>query len=241
MKILLLTAAVVSIIVMAVGITLASDNLRVLLTPTESDSPRRPQDVSVHNEAAESAKPPLMDRLRKLPGRLNISNGTDREIGSNIASISSTDAVERLGGLPVGRGHDLELPPYDRSEWGEWHDLNGDCRNTRADILRQESLAEVKYSDGCTVSVGHWVDPWSGRAFQYASDRDVNHHVPLANAHYSGAHAWPKHMKEAYYNHTKLPVALNAISGVDDHSKRAVGPERWRPALAERHCAHATG
>ena len=69
----------------------------------------------------------------------------------------------------------------------------------------------------------------------------VSHHVPLQNAHYSGAHAWSQERKEQYHNDTRLPVALNVVRRLDHHGRRSVGPERWKPDLVDRHCAYATG
>ena len=139
------------------------------------------------------------------------------------------------------KGAGPKLPPFNEEEWGGWLDLNGDCRNTSTDILQEESLTKVHFLNQCTISTGKWEDPWSGKAFTHIGELEVAHHVPLENAHYSGAHAWSKGQKELYYNDTQLPVALNVVGRLDHHARRAAGPERWKPALVNRRCAYATG
>ena len=160
---------------------------------------------------------------------------------ANTASISPEEAAKRLGNLKVRKGYDPSLPQYDREHWGGWSDLNQDCRNTRAEILERESSKRIYFSNGCIVATGEWQDPWSGQTFQDASEVDVDHHVPLANAHYSGGHAWSMDIRQQYYNDTRLPVALNAMNSSDNRAKGARGPERWQPAQRNRHCAYATG
>ena len=162
-------------------------------------------------------------------------------VAANTSSISPSEAANRLAKLPDRPSFDYDLPAYHREEWGGWRDINGDCRDTRADVLAAESLERVTYPNGCTVVKGKWQDPWNGRTFEDAGDLDVDHHVPLADAHYSGGYAWSEEQKRTYYNDTQLPVALNAMSRLDNRAKGADAPHRWNPALPEKHCTYATG
>ena len=55
---------------------------------------------------------------------------------------------------------------YDRDDWGGWIDEDGDCQNTRAEILIRDSQAKVNF-DGCRVVDGLWKLPyWGGTATQ---------------------------------------------------------------------------
>ena len=53
-----------------------------------------------------------------------------------------------------------------RDDWGGWIDEDGDCQNTRAEILIRDSQAKVNF-DGCRVVDGLWKLPyWGGTATQ---------------------------------------------------------------------------
>ena len=42
--------------------------------------------------------------------------------------------------------------PYDRDHFGGWADEDGDCRNTRHELLEELSTRKVRWSpDGCLV------------------------------------------------------------------------------------------
>ena len=57
-----------------------------------------------------------------------------------------------------------DLPDYSRNDWRHWVDEDGDCLDTRNEVLLEESLAAVTYrSEGrCRVASGQWLAPYSG-------------------------------------------------------------------------------
>src|SRR5690606_35554907 len=77
---------------------------------------------------------------------------------------------------------------YKRSKFNHWIDADGDCQNTRSEVLRSESKRRV--TGACTVKTGKWVSMYDGLVFKYASKLDVDHMVPLAEAWDSGARKW---------------------------------------------------
>ena len=84
------------------------------------------------------------------------------------------------------------IPDYDRGEWRHWTDEDGDCQDARQEALVAESVSPVAYtdSDRCRVESGAWVGPYTGEQFTDPGRLDVDHMVPLGNAHQSGGWAW---------------------------------------------------
>ena len=66
---------------------------------------------------------------------------------------------------------------YNRKDWKHWSDFDGDCQNTRAEILISQSSTPVRFSDArkCYVTTGKWYDPYSGRTFTNDDDLDIDH------------------------------------------------------------------
>ena len=143
-----------------------------------------------------------------------------------------------LSQLPVGnRSHHNT---YDRDEWDHWVDDDRDCENARAEVLIAESRQAVTYrSNGCTVDTGLWVGPWGGRTFTQASRMDIDHHVPLYNAHISGGHAWSRGRKRAFANDLSLASALQATESGVNRAKGAGAPDEWRPPVQASWCRYA--
>lgn len=90
--------------------------------------------------------------------------------------------------------------PYDRREYGGWIDEDGDCQDTRQEVLIAESKIPVTYKTErrCKVTSGQWVDPYTGTTYTDPKDLHIDHVVPLAEAHRSGAWAWDKGKKVTY-------------------------------------------
>ena len=122
---------------------------------------------------------------------------------------------------------------YDRDTWGGWIDEDGDCQNTRAEILIRDSKTDVSL-DGCRVVSGLWKLPyWGGTATQ-ASQMDIDHIIPLKWAHGHGGGRWSSARKQAFAND---PDNLLATSSSANRSKGAKGPDQWMPKV-ER-CSYA--
>ena len=134
------------------------------------------------------------------------------------------------------------IPEYDRSEWKHWTDADGDCQDARQEVLIAESLEPVEYETDreCRVEAGRWWAPHLGHHLGNPGHIDVDHHVPLKNAHLSGGWAWEAERKEEYANHLEDPDHLVAISARHNRSKGARGPEGWAPPDNDLWCEYAT-
>ena len=129
---------------------------------------------------------------------------------------------------------------YDREDWGSWADADGDCINTRHEVLILESLIEVEMDpSGCKVVSGRWFDPFSGTSLTDPSLIDIDHFVPLCNAHASGGWAWSVATKRDYYNDLSDPLHLIAVSASANRSKGCRGPEEWMPPDSNYWCSYA--
>ena len=122
---------------------------------------------------------------------------------------------------------------YNRDDWGGWIDEDGDCQNTRAEILIRDSQTDVSL-DGCKVVSGLWNLPyWGGTATQ-ASQMDIDHIIPLKWAHGHGGDKWSRGKKRSFAND---PENLLATSLSANRSKGAKGPDEWMPKV--KRCSYA--
>ena len=120
-------------------------------------------------------------------------------------------------------------------------DEDGDCQDARQEVLIAESLEPVTYETDreCRVEAGRWWAPHLGHHLENPGHIDVDHHVPLKNAHLSRAWAWSREEKEQYANFLGEENHLVAISARHNRSKGARGPEEWSPPDNALWCQYA--
>ncbi len=144
-----------------------------------------------------------------------------------------------------GRESELMRPlaqPYGRDLYAHWLDGDGDCRDTRQEILARDSLEPVRWdAGGCRVAAGRWRDAYTGEVFTDPAALDVDHLVPLKEAHRSGADAWDAARRAAFAND---PGNLLTVSASANRSKGDGDPLAWLPPAWGARCAytrHFTG
>ena len=133
------------------------------------------------------------------------------------------------------------IPAYDRDDWNHWIDENGDCQNTRHEVLIEESFETVTYTNDtyCSVGTGKWFGNYTGQYYYNASELDIDHFIPLKNAHQSGGYNWSSAKKEEFANYRLDPDNLIAVNLSANRSKGAKGPDEWKPSNTEYWCEYA--
>ena len=141
--------------------------------------------------------------------------------------------IEQL--RPLVAAPDPNVPDYDRDHFAGWLDTDGDCVNTRHEILQEEAAGFSMNVEGCAVASGEWFDPYTNRTFTDPRDLDVDHVVALADAWVSGAWAWADELLDRFSNDLGN---LNAIAAGENRSKSARGPADYSPTAPAARCEY---
>ena len=133
------------------------------------------------------------------------------------------------------------LPDYDRNDWKQWTDADRDCQDARNEVLIAESRTKVAYRTDrkCRVAAGEWLAPYTNTIVTDPGRLDVDHMVPLGNAHDSGAWQWSANRRERYANYLDDPQHLIAVTASANRSKGARGPDQWKPEDQTYWCQYA--
>lgn len=117
---------------------------------------------------------------------------------------------------------------YDRDRFRHWIDANGDCQDTRDEVLDAESRVAVS---GCSIDAGEWRSYYDGEVWTDSSDVDIDHVVALAEAWDSGARRWNATTRRRYANDLADARTLVAVTDNVNQSKSDQDPAEWLPAL----------
>jgi hypothetical protein len=125
---------------------------------------------------------------------------------------------------------------YNEADWPFDEDFDGDCQNTRNEILVATSRAPVRYTNprNCEARTGEWFDEYTGETFTVAAQIDLDHIIPLRYAHSQGGDRWPLNKKVAFAND---PMNLILTERSEIRRKGERGPTRYLPR-DEYQCAY---
>ena len=81
-----------------------------------------------------------------------------------------------------------DIPECHRSEWNHRNNEDGDCQDARQEVLASESVVEVTFESdrNSRVASGGWYGAFTGNYIDAPGELDIDHLVPLKNAHDSG-------------------------------------------------------
>ena len=153
-----------------------------------------------------------------------VSTSMSAEAGTRV-KVRLRAAVKHL---PVARE---TRAGYERSKFRLWIDADGDCQDTRAEVLISESTTRL--TGGCTIRTGRWFSYYDHLTFRRASDLDIDHLVPLAEAWDSGAKRWTPDTRERYANDLRDRRTLIAVSAHANRSKGDRDPSEWLPTYGK--------
>jgi len=123
---------------------------------------------------------------------------------------------------------------YERSGFKHWIDEDGDCLDTRHEVLQAQSLLPVAIKN-CRVVSGKWISVYNDKMFFKPSKLDIDHIVALKEAWESGANKWTAKQREAFANDYEN---LIAVENVINREKAAKDPAEWLPPKIEYHCEY---
>ena len=130
---------------------------------------------------------------------------------------------------------------YSRDLFRHWTDQDGDCQDTRAEVLIAESQVAPTFTTTrrCSVATGRWYSPYDGAAWTQAGDVDIDHRVALKEAWESGARTWAAADRQRFANDLALGQTLLAVTDNVNSAKQDSDPAQWMPPLAANHCDYA--
>ncbi|MEO3788164.1 DUF1524 domain-containing protein [Actinocorallia sp. B10E7] len=149
-----------------------------------------------------------------------------------IPSLST--AQSQLAALTVAA--EANASTYDRDLFPHWITISGTC-NTRETVLKRDGVNVVTDSS-CAATSGSWYSPFDGATWTAASDVDIDHLVPLAEAWRSGASAWTTSKRQSFANDLSRPQ-LWAVTDNVNQAKGDKDPASWKPSLTSFWCTYA--
>jgi hypothetical protein len=150
----------------------------------------------------------------------------------NIPSV--TTARSELSQLRVAP--DGSMTGYSRDKFPHWITISGTC-NTRETVLKRDGTNVVTDSS-CAATSGRWFSPYDGATWTQASDVDIDHIVPLADAWRTGASAWTTAKRQQFANDLSDPQLIAVTDNVNQ-AKGDQTPATWKPPLTSFWCTYA--
>jgi hypothetical protein len=171
------------------------------------------------------------------PAEVVVTTASTPDPASSVPVPVPVPVRERLAVLAVD---DRPSPgaPYRRDDWSHWDDVDGNGCDARQDALLRWSTAVPTLDPDrrCKVVAGVWVSPYDGAIASSPSQIEIDHLVPLAEAHRSGGWRWDPAQRRRFAND---PIELVATSSPSNQSKGDDRPDEWRPSRTEAWCAYA--
>ncbi|WP_031476325.1 HNH endonuclease family protein [Streptomyces bicolor] len=146
--------------------------------------------------------------------------------------VSASTARTYLASLTVATE---DRTGYSRDLFPHWITQSGTC-NTREVVLKRDGTNVVQDSS-CAATSGSWFSPYDGATWTAASDVDIDHLVPLAEAWDSGADSWTTSRRQAFANDLTRPQLIAVTDNVNQ-AKGDQDPATWMPSVSSYRCTY---
>ncbi|HET9380366.1 MAG TPA: HNH endonuclease family protein [Streptomyces sp.] len=146
--------------------------------------------------------------------------------------VSGATARSYLATLPVRTEN---RDGYSRDLFPHWITISGSC-DTRETILKRDGSG-VSTDSSCAATSGSWYSPYDGATWSAASDVDIDHVVPLAEAWDSGAGSWTTSKRQSFANDLTRPQLIAVTDNVNQ-SKGDQDPGTWMPSRTAYRCTY---
>ncbi len=164
--------------------------------------------------------------VRRLLLALGFSLGLVAVPSVASAEDYSAPLTQAISDLPVA----AEVRTgYSRDLFNHWIDADGDGCSTRSEVLIAEADDPVTVGSGCSLSGGRWFSYYDRVSWTAASDVDIDHMVPLAEAWDSGARAWSSSERQAFANDLGDSRSLVGVTDDVNQTKGDQDPAEWLP------------
>ncbi|MGA5207057.1 HNH endonuclease family protein [Streptomyces variegatus] len=124
---------------------------------------------------------------------------------------------------------------YNRDLFPHWITQSGTC-NTREVVLKRDGSG-VQQDSSCAATSGSWYSPYDGATWSAASDVDIDHLVPLAEAWDSGADSWTTSRRQSFANDLTRPQLIAVTDNVNQ-AKGDQDPATWMPSRTAYRCTY---
>ncbi|MFE7898407.1 HNH endonuclease family protein [Streptomyces sp. NPDC057424] len=146
--------------------------------------------------------------------------------------VSGATARSYLASLTVATE---DRTGYDRDLFPHWITQSGTC-NTREVVLERDGT-NVQQNSSCAATSGSWYSPYDGATWSAASDVDIDHVIPLAEAWDSGADSWTTSRRQSFANDLTRPQLIAVTDNVNQ-SKGDQDPATWMPSRTAYRCTY---
>ncbi|MDX3639159.1 HNH endonuclease family protein [Streptomyces sp. MB09-02B] len=141
---------------------------------------------------------------------------------------------KELAALTVEAPHSLE--GYSRDTFEHWA-IENHWPKTQQVVIRRDAK-RVGLGTQAQSASQQWHSPYDDRILTTASQVDVDHVVPLANAWRSGADKWSSALRHKFANDLST-TQLVAVSVVANRTKGDQSPDQWVPPNTAYHCVYS--